>query len=137
MVRETGFSETMSLQGSCFMTTRDRYIDLNLCDESLGSWGNQGIEVACKAWLSGGRVLANHRTWYAHLFRTQGGDFTFPYEQRESQIQKTKKRTWDLFVNGWEKQVHPVSWLVEKFWPVHGWTAGELAALKAAEQVSC
>jgi hypothetical protein len=105
-----------------------------LCDESLGSWGNQGIEVACKSWLSGGRVLVNHKTWYAHLFRTQGGDFSFPYEQRESQIQKTKKKTWDLFVNGWEKQVRPVSWLVERFWPTHGWTAEELAELRVMER---
>jgi len=131
--KRTGFSETMSLQGSCFMMTRDMYQRLNVCDETLGSWGNQGIEVACKTWLSGGRVLVNHRTWYAHLFRTQGGDFTFPYKQSERAIQKTKKKTWNLFMNGWEHQVKPVSWLVEKFWPVHGWTQDALDELKLLE----
>ena len=73
-LEEIGLTETMSLQGSCFMMTRDKYWELNICDEELGSWGNQGIEVACKTWLSGGRVLVNHNTWYAHMFRTQGGD---------------------------------------------------------------
>lgn len=134
LVNMVGFTETMSLQGSCFMATRDKYIELNLCDEQLGSWGNQGIEVACKTWLSGGRVLVNHRTWYAHLFRTQGGDFSFPYEQHESQIQKTKKKTWNLFMGNWDKQVRPVSWLVERFWPTHGWTASTLDELKARER---
>lgn len=132
--RRTGWSETMSLQGSCFMASRERYWELNLCDESLGSWGNQGIEVACKTWLSGGRVLVNHRTWYAHLFRTKG-DFAFPYPQSGRAVQQTKRRTWDFFLDGtWDKQVHPVSWLVEKFWPVPGWDEAALAALRAAEQ---
>src|SRR3989344_1857017 len=53
---EKGMTETMSLQGSCFMMTRDKYWELNICDENFGSWGSQGIEVAVKTWLSGGRV---------------------------------------------------------------------------------
>src|SRR3972149_5133071 len=67
---EKGLTETMSISGSCFMSTRENYWKLELCNETLGNWGNQGIEVACKTWLSGGRVLTNHNTWYAHLFRT-------------------------------------------------------------------
>ena len=130
-----GFTETMSLQGSCFMATKEKYLELNLCDESLGSWGNQGIEVACRTWLSGGRVLVNHHTWYAHMFRTQGGDFSFPYEQSGRAVAKTKNKTKDLFFNQkWDKQIYPVSWLVEKFWPVRGWTKEALDKLKAAEK---
>ena len=68
-------TETMSLQGSCFMMTRKKYWELGICDESFGSWGSQGIEVAVKTWLSGGRVVVNHNTWYAHMFRKQGGVF--------------------------------------------------------------
>lgn len=40
--------ETMSAQGSCFMLTRMKYWQLNICDEEFGSWGQQGTEVACK-----------------------------------------------------------------------------------------
>ncbi len=124
-------TESMSIQGSCFMTTREKYWELNLCDESFGSWGNQGIEVACKTWLSGGRVIINQKTWYAHLFRTQGGDFSFPYEQRGGDVQETKWKVWDLFFNGkWDKQIHPMSWLVEKFMPVPGWTKEDLDKIK-------
>ncbi len=127
----TGFTETMSLQGSCFMATREKYWELNLCDESLGSWGNQGFCVAAKTWLSGGRVLVNHSTWYAHLFRTQGADFSFPYEQRGKEVQKTKERVKKLFwENKYAKQIYPLSWLVEKFWPVKGWTEKDLENLK-------
>jgi glycosyltransferase involved in cell wall biosynthesis len=132
-------SETMSLQGSCFMMERQRYLDLNINDETWGSWGNQGTEVACKSWLSGGRVVCNHNTWYAHLFRTQPG-FNFPYPQRGSQVEHARQCSRDLFLNNkWDKQVRPLSWLVEKFWPIThterrpGWTQEDLDQIKAVQ----
>lgn len=128
---ETGLTETMSIQGSCFMMTRRKYKELNACDEAFGSWGSQGIEIACKTWLSGGKVLVNHRTWYAHMFRTQGGDFGFPYEQSGNAVEKAKKTARDIFFNDkWEKQIRPLSWLIEKFWPIKGWAQADLDKLK-------
>jgi len=131
MIAETGLSETMSLQGSFFMCTKEKYQELNICDEEFGSWGNQGIEVACKFWLSGGRVLCNHNTWYAHMFRTQGGDFGFPYEQHGREVAKCKEKVKDLFFNNkWDKAIHPLSWLVERFMPVANWTQELINNLK-------
>jgi hypothetical protein len=130
-LEKTGLTETMSLQGSCFMATREKYWELGLCDEKLGNWGNQGIEVAVKTWLSGGQVLVNHKTWYAHMFRTQGGDFGFPYENPSKEVARTKKKVRDLFwSNKFPKQIHPLPWLIEKFWPVPGWTQEDLDTLK-------
>jgi hypothetical protein len=135
--KEKGYTETMSLQGSCFMCTRKKYWELNLCDEKLGNWGNQGVEVALKTWLSGGRVLCNHKTWYAHMFRTQGGDFSFPWPNSGRETQKTKKNVKNLFWKSkWPKMKKPLSWLVEKFWPVPGWTDQDLKELKANEAKS-
>ncbi len=125
-------TESMSLQGSCWMLSREKYFSLNVCDEAFGSWGSQGIEVACKTWLSGGRVIVNHNTWYAHLFRTQGGDFGFPYELSGNQIDRAKQKARELFFEGqWDKAIYPLAWLLEKFWPVPGWTQEELCQLKA------
>ena len=125
-------TETMSLQGSFFMMTRDKYWELEVCDEGFGSWGSQGIEVAVKTWLSGGRVVVNRRTWYAHMFRTQGGDFGFPYLQSGKKVEHAKKTARELFFdNKWEKQIYPLSWLIEKFWPVLGWSEEVWAKLKA------
>ena len=117
--RQTGdLTETMSIQGSCFMVTREKYWELDLCSEEFSSWGQQGVEVACKTWLSGGRILCNRTTWYAHLFRTQGGDFGFPYENPESKIQANRELSRELFErDGWKKAIHPFSWLLEKFNP--------------------
>lgn len=130
MLAETGMTETMSLQGSCWMLSRERYWDLNVCDETLGSWGSQGIEVACKSWLSGGRVLVNHGTYYGHMFRTNGS-FSFPYPISGRQTERAKKTVRDLFFNNqWDKQVRSLSWLIEKFAPVPGWTEQDLEKIK-------
>lgn len=131
---KTGFTESMSLQGSCFMSTLENYWKLNLCDEAAGSWGQQGIELACKTWLSGRRVVVNHNTWYAHLFRTQGGDFGFPYPQSGKHVSRTKRRVWETIVSAkCPHQKYPVSWLIEKFAPVPGWDEKALSELKEKE----
>jgi hypothetical protein len=134
LIEEKGYNETMSLQGSCFMCTKEKYWELDLGGEELGNWGSQGIQIACATWLSGGRVLVNHNTWYAHLFRTQGGDFGFPYQLGGRDTQKTKNNVKDLFWNmKHPKQIYPVSWLIERFWPVDGWSEEDLKKLKEHE----
>ena len=127
-------TETMSLQGSCFMVTREKYWELNLSDEAFGSWGSQGIEVAVKTWLSGGRVLCSHKTWYAHMFRTKSGVFGFPYSLSNRQVDNAKKMARELFFGGkWGQAKRPLSWLVEKFMPVPGWSQEALDNLKKTE----
>jgi len=131
--QEGDLVESLSLQGSCFMATRENYWKKQLCDESWGSWGQQGSEVAMKTWLSGGRVIMNKRCSMAHLFRTQPG-FSFPYPQSGKSQQKARDICNEIFKNNkWEQQVHPLSWLVEKFWPVPGWTDEDLRKLKEAD----
>lgn len=128
---KTGYVESMSLQGSCFMLTRDKYWELNIGNEEYGSWGSQGLQVACSFWLSGGRVLINLNTYYAHLFRTQGGDFGFPYPQAQSKINRAKAKAKDKFFNNkFEKQTRPIIWLVDKFWPVKMWTEEQRELLR-------
>ena len=134
--KKTGFTESMSLQGSCFMATRDNYWRLKLSDEEFGNWGNQGIEVACKTWLSGGRVIVNHNTWYAHMFRTQGGDFSFPWQNKGRDTQRTKSNVRkQIWLGKLPHQKHPVSWLVKKFMPVKGWTDDDVKKLELQERI--
>ena len=90
--------------------------------ENFGSWGNEGLEIACFGWLTGSKVLVNHRTWYAHMFRTQGGDFGFPYHNSGRDVHRTKTKVWEYIKKKkLPNQKYPVSWLVKKFAPVPGW----------------
>jgi len=110
--------ETMSIQGSCFMLTREKYFELDICSEDFHSWGQQGVEVACKTWLSGGRVIVNMKTWYAHMFRTRGGDFGFPYSQPQDKVNENRELSRELFQKDkWPKAIRKFQWILDKFNP--------------------
>lgn len=117
--------ETMSTQGSGFMLTREKYWELKISDEAMAGkngWGQQGVEVACKTWLSGGRLVVNKKTWYSHMFRTQGGTFGFPYPFEPGEQEMAREISRDLWLNNkWEGQKLPLSWLIEKFKPLADW----------------
>jgi hypothetical protein len=130
MLEKTGLTETMSLQGSCFMLTREKWFELGVCDESWGSWGSQGIEVSFRIWASGGKVITDHRAYYAHMFRTQGGDFSFPYPLSGRQTEFAKKNARELiFKRDLPNQMHDLTWLLNKFWPVPGWSDDDIKKL--------
>lgn len=118
-------SDTMSCLGACWFLDREWYWELNGLDEAHGSWGQMGTELACKAWLSGGRMVCNKRTTYAHMFRTQGGDFGFPYPLSGHEVEKARKHSKDLWLGDtttWPKAKYPLSWLINRFSPVPDWT---------------
>lgn len=111
--------ETMGIMGPCRFTSTKTFWDLGGCDESHGSWGSEGIEWACKAWLSGGRLVVNKKTWFAHWFR--GSDGGFPYPMQQTQIDKARQYAENVWLQDkWPKQKRPFKWLVDKFSPP-GW----------------
>lgn len=124
---EPDIADTMSLLGACFFMHRDWYWAIDGSDEATGSWGQQGTEISCKTWLAGGRLVVNKKTWYSHLFRTQDG-FNFPYPSPDGE--KARRYSQDFWRNGkWPKAIRPLSWLVEKFWPIPGWKDEDLIAI--------
>jgi len=119
-------SDTMSLIGACWMMHRARFWDLGGMDEEHGSWGQMGTEISCKTWLSGGRLIVNKNTWFAHMFRTQGGDFGFPYEISGRQVEHARAHSRKLWNGGtWPKAKYPLSWLIRRFAPVPTWDTPE------------
>jgi len=117
--------DIMCCMGPCFFMHKDRFWELDGCDEGHGSWGQQGIEVACKAWLSGGRLVVNKNTWFAHWFRgggvPKGEKKGFPYQLKQAQVNKARKRSQGLWLdNKWDKQKRDFQWMVDKFNPP-GW----------------
>jgi hypothetical protein len=127
-------ADTMSFVGACFFMHRKRYWDIGGSDEEFGSWGQQGTEISCKSWLSGGRVVVNKKTWFSHMFRTQGGDFGFPYPQSGRQVEHARKYSKELFREGkWKGMKYPLSWLIKKFAPVPGWDEKDIKELEELE----
>jgi cephalosporin hydroxylase len=111
---------TMCCMGPGWFMHSDRFWELGGCDENHGGWGQQGIEVSLKAWLSGGALMVNKKTWFAHWFRgggvPKGYEKGFPYSIRYSDQESARKYSKDLWLNNkWPKQKRTIEWLVKEF----------------------
>ena len=112
-------ADVMCCVGACWFMHRERYWDIGGLDEGHGSWGQMGVEIACKSWLSGGRQVVNKKTWFSHLFRTQPG-FGFPYPNPGiDQARKHSRELWNN--NKWPKSKYPLAWMLDKFAPIPDW----------------
>jgi glycosyltransferase involved in cell wall biosynthesis len=121
--RQGPLADVMTGQGACWFLYRDRFWELGGLDEGHGSWGQMGVEIACKAWLSGGRHVVNRNTWFAHLFRCGDGE-SFPYEIHGSDQERARRYSIDFWTSGiWPMQKRPLEWIAEKFAPVPTWSA--------------
>lgn len=100
-------TETMCMQGSFFMCYKDFYHEAQLCDESLGSWGSQAVELGIQTWYNNGKCLISKKTYYGHVFRHQPTDF--PYQRNQQEIDKT----YNKFISKY-KDVD-LGWLVKRF----------------------
>lgn len=119
--RQTGpVIDTMSLLGACWAMRRERYYEIEPCDPLYGSWGQMGTELACKSVLSGGELKCNRSTWFAHFFRTGGIGFPWPDGGRKERAVARCREQW--LENKWPLQKYPLSYLIEKHWPVPDWS---------------
>jgi len=124
-------TDVLSSVGACFFMPRSRFWAQGGLDESHGFWGQFGTEVSCKAWLSGGRQVVNKTTYFAHYFRVNGAGFPYPISGNDQD--RARHYSQAMWLNNkWEQQVRPLSWLVEKFWPVKDWSDEDLAKIKQA-----
>ena len=79
-------------------------------------------ELGMKIWLSGGRVVRNKNTWYAHLHK--GGNTKAPRYKHMSK--RLKYETEGYSADFWMNDRLPdakrtMKWFIDKFWPVPGW----------------
>lgn len=121
--------DTMSFQGSCWFANRKYYLKhihpLNGSIDAYGPFGGEQTEIGLKYWLGGGANKVIKKTWYAHLSK-QPRHYAAGLFDRHYKINKhtANSRTWTSkhWINNEEpNMIHPLSWLVEKFWPVPTW----------------
>jgi cephalosporin hydroxylase len=109
--------DTMACMGPGWFMHRARFLEQGGCDEGHGGWGQQGIEVSLKAWLSGGRLVVNKNTWFAHWFRGGGGP-GFPYPASGREHEAARKYSQDLWLNDkWPLATRKLDWVIRKFQP--------------------
>lgn len=117
--REQEIDEVMSCMGPGWFLSAEQFWAQGGCDETHGSWGQQGVEVALKAWLSGNALMVNKRTWFAHWFRASDGGFPYPISNKDiEQARAYSKNLWTG--DKWPGATRKLAWLIEKFNPP-GW----------------
>jgi len=63
--------ETMSFQGSCWVMTRKHWDSVikELQEAGYGRFVQEAVEIGMKTFQSGGKLMVNKNTWYAHKDR--------------------------------------------------------------------
>ncbi len=126
--------EELSFQGSCWFMKKSYFEKLGLMDEkNWGPFWNEAQELGFRAWLTGGKVMRNKKTWYAHLHK--GKKYGRGYNL-DNQWAKMGAEQANRFFKGekvWEDQKYPLSWLLERFMPMPEWTDEDIIKLKSRE----
>lgn len=115
--------DTIAFQGSCWFMKRDYFNYLELMDtNNFGPFWNEAQEIGFKAWLSGGRVVVNKKTWYAHLHKGKKYGRGYHLNAEWLKIGATHTKKW-MFDKAWDssKRIYDFKWLIKKFWPMPGW----------------
>lgn len=110
--------ETITFQGSCWFMSREHFDKHKFLQDP----GYQGVpqqeaeEIGLTTWLSGGRVIVNKKTWYAHWFKGSEGR---GYALSREAVDKCYEYSYNHWVienrEGFVK-------LIERFMPVPGWS---------------
>jgi glycosyltransferase involved in cell wall biosynthesis len=120
--------DLMSSQGSVWFMPKSLFHKLDLMD--INRWGtfySEFQEIGIKAWLSGfSAVKIDKNTYYAHWHKDKTFGRGYPLSRHDQDRASSQVNKWFNFGQAWEKQQLPLSWLVEKFWPVPSWPEDRL-----------
>jgi len=117
---EIKIDDLMTFQGSCWFMKKDYFYFLEEMDEAnYGTFRKEPQEISFKCWLSGGRVVRNKNTWYAHLHKGKTYGRGYYASKSDWAIGDNYNKRW-LKEKLFSKQIHDFKWLVDKFNPP-GW----------------
>src|SRR3990167_90611 len=117
--------DTMSMQGSCYFLKKSYWDKLlrPLDDVNYGKFNHEAQEISFKVQLSGGRVVVNKKTWYAHYHKGKNGKgYGFSreqYKKHEADKEKARRYALDYWLTTKDYK-HDFKWLIEQFNPP-GW----------------
>lgn len=121
--------DTMIFQGSCWLANRKYFMKrvgfLDDRKETYGTFAGEHVEIGLKYWLGGGKIKVIKKTWYSHLAKQRhhysAGMFSRTYKSVSDNSHGYIWLSKHWMRNEEPGMKYPLSWLVEKFWPVPGW----------------
>lgn len=115
--QEILIDDTMTFQGSCWFMKKKYWEEIGPMDDvGYGPFSNEPQEIGNKAWLSGGRVIVNKKTWYAHWHRDRRG-YGFTNQQQkdfDESVQKGRVYSYNYWTTTKDYK-YDFNWLLDKF----------------------
>ena len=115
--------ESPSMQGSCWFMEKDYFHKLNLMDATgYGQFAQEAQEIGFKCWLSGGKLMINKKTHYAHLHK--GKNYGRFYKMPGGNVEADSWSAEHWLNNEEPGMVHKFEWFInEKFPGMPGWSS--------------
>lgn len=120
--------DTPTSQGSCWFLKRSYFYELmpnGMSTESYGAFNHEAQEISMAAWLSGGAVKVNKKTYYAHWHKGHSGKGYGFSRQMYRDFCTAKEKSRRFAIDYWlttKDWKHDWKWFMEKFpnmptWP--------------------
>ena len=119
---DSQLDELMMFQGSCWFMKRDYFFKQGLLNNrKYGPYGKGAAELLLRCWLTGGQVMRNKNTWYAHLFK--GKKYRRRWPVPKHMLRKGGKaiNQWLIYQKAYSKQIYDFKYLIDRFAPVPTW----------------
>lgn len=121
--KELLIDDEMAFQGSCWFTNKahiERIGGFSIESSTGDQFVLESEEMANKTWLSGGKVVVNKKTWYAHLHK--GSRYGRGYFINKWPMKRQRIFHNDYWMHDrWPKATKTMKWLIEQFMPIPGW----------------
>jgi len=114
--------DTITMQASCWIMHKTYFNKMGFMQiEGYSGWGMEAEELCFSTWLTGGRVVTNKNTWYAHLHK--GKEYGRMYFMTRHSQRMCNAFAYDFWINDrpLKNRIHNFEWLIDKFMPMPGW----------------
>ena len=114
--KDEELSESPSMQGSCWFMTREYFDKLKLMDATgYGQFAQEAQEIGFKAWLSGGKLMINKKTFYAHLHK--GKHYGRFYKMPSGNVEADSWSASHWLNNEEPGMIHDFAWFIDVKFP--------------------
>ena len=120
--------DTPTMQGSCWFMPKayfDKLLPGGMNAENYGPFNHEAQEISMTAWLSGGAIKVNKKTWYAHLHKGRGGKGYGFSNQQYRNFCTSKEKARRYAIDYWlitKDYKHDWKWFMEKFPNMPTWS---------------
>ncbi|KKS33163.1 MAG: hypothetical protein UV43_C0061G0001 [Parcubacteria group bacterium GW2011_GWF2_42_7] len=109
--------DTLTMQASCWFMKKSYFQKMGFMKvEGYTGWGQEDVELVMEAHTTGGRVVVNKNTWYAHLFK--GKTFGRMYEANNLQHQRSRDFAYEYWCVQRKDEFMDV---LKRFAPIPNW----------------